>query len=414
MRSRSPAAPVSLRRSHLPLHGLGIAHIAVSALVLGATGWPALSVAGNQAPVGTSGTVSTAVSTSYIFQTADFGFTDPNDSPPDSLSAVKITTLPASGSLTLNGFAVTAGELVSAADIAGGSLVFTPMPGETGLPYSSFTFQVQDNGTGNTNHVTLLTNQNAIASDLNGSRSATAPLATPSRPQLTVTAEVTGGVNSWRTYQPSVPIVTSTLFNATVTYPTLYLDEIDGPRSTRWVFKNAGSEVSAAGLATTTSTFTYVFGVAGLGGDPSENQTTTSSVPLTVLANGDAFGTNFYSLLDGQSTDIATNPGALGMSGTQISTASPAVISQGYTFFSLPSGASQISLQETGADAHGIVFGVVETSLAATLDANPKTLAINIRAAAPAAVPSLGIGGLLALALGVAGIARRRGRSLVH
>ena len=41
----------------------------------------------------------------------DFGFTDPNDSPANVFNRVKITTLPAAGTLKLSGTAVTAGRL---------------------------------------------------------------------------------------------------------------------------------------------------------------------------------------------------------------------------------------------------------------------------------------------------------------
>src|SRR5207249_3078618 len=37
----------------------------------------------NDAPAGTDNTVSTSEDTAYTFTTADFGFTDPNDSPPN-------------------------------------------------------------------------------------------------------------------------------------------------------------------------------------------------------------------------------------------------------------------------------------------------------------------------------------------
>ena len=37
----------------------------------------------------------------YVFTRNDFGFSDPNDSPPDSLMAVKITSLPQPGLLAL-------------------------------------------------------------------------------------------------------------------------------------------------------------------------------------------------------------------------------------------------------------------------------------------------------------------------
>ena len=42
----------------------------------------------------------TGCTIAYVFAAADFGFADVNDSPANSLLAVKITTLPASGSLT--------------------------------------------------------------------------------------------------------------------------------------------------------------------------------------------------------------------------------------------------------------------------------------------------------------------------
>ena len=100
----------------------------------------------NDAPAGTDATVTTNEDTDYTFATADFGFTDPNDSPANALLAVKITTLPALGTLTLNGLAVGAGQFVSAADIAAGKLKFTPAANANGASYASFTFQVQDDG----------------------------------------------------------------------------------------------------------------------------------------------------------------------------------------------------------------------------------------------------------------------------
>ena len=371
---------------------------ALLATAIVCTAMPAL--AGNHAPSGTSGAVSTSQDSTYTFQVADFGFSDPNDAPGDTLQAVKITTLPAQGALTLNGVPVMAGALVGATDIASGLLRYTPVAGASGAPYSSFTFQVQDSGTGNTNTVTLLTNQSAVATALNNSRTATAALPTAGHPNLAVVGTVDSGANFWSTWQPPVATVTSTLFNASVTYPTRYLDEISTPsaRDSTWEFRNNGAPATATALATATTTYTYVFGVAGLGGSTLDNQTTTSSVPLTVIGNGDAFGTNFYAYLDGQDTNIGTNPAALGLTGTVISTnpVSPAT-SQGYTFFSLPAGVSSISLSERGHDAHGIVFGVVETALAATLDPTAKTLTINVAGVAP--VPLLGGWGLLALAL---------------
>src|SRR5439155_739305 len=100
----------------------------------------------NDAPVGIATTVSTPEDTAYLFVRADFGFTDPHDSPANQLQAVRITTLPGAGALSDNGTVVTAGQFVSVGDIDAGRLVFTPVTHASGTPYASFTFQVQDNG----------------------------------------------------------------------------------------------------------------------------------------------------------------------------------------------------------------------------------------------------------------------------
>ena len=52
----------------------------------------------NDAPAGTNNTVTTLnEDTAYTFAAADFGFSDPNDSPANTLAAVKITTLATNG-----------------------------------------------------------------------------------------------------------------------------------------------------------------------------------------------------------------------------------------------------------------------------------------------------------------------------
>lgn len=98
----------------------------------------------NNAPVGASKTITIAEDATYTFSAADFGFTDPLDNPPNTLLSVKITTLPALGSLKLSTVAVTAGDFIPAASI--GTLNYTPALGGFGAPYTTFTFQVRDNG----------------------------------------------------------------------------------------------------------------------------------------------------------------------------------------------------------------------------------------------------------------------------
>src|SRR4029077_5220037 len=80
----------------------------------------------NDAPSGADKTVTTNEDTAHTFAASDFGFSDPSDSPANALAAVKITSLPGAGTLLLNGSAVSAGDLVSAAEIAAGHLTFAP------------------------------------------------------------------------------------------------------------------------------------------------------------------------------------------------------------------------------------------------------------------------------------------------
>ena len=100
----------------------------------------------NHAPAGTDKTVTINEDTTKTFAASDFGFTDPNDSPANSLAAVKITTLPSDGTLKLDGAAVNAGDFVSATDLAANKLTYDPAANANGSGYASFTFQVQDDG----------------------------------------------------------------------------------------------------------------------------------------------------------------------------------------------------------------------------------------------------------------------------
>src|SRR5690606_31427976 len=100
----------------------------------------------NDAPAGADKTLTITEDGSHTFSVADFGFSDSSDSPANSLLAVVIASVPSNGDLTLNGMAVVANQIIDAADIASGKLVFTPAANANGTGYSSFTFQVQDDG----------------------------------------------------------------------------------------------------------------------------------------------------------------------------------------------------------------------------------------------------------------------------
>src|SRR4029453_11983729 len=97
----------------------------------------------NDAPTGANNTVTTLEDSAYVFAAADFGFSHGGG---NAFTAIRIAVLPAAGTLTNNGVAVSAGQFVSAADIASGLLRFTPAPNANGTGYASFTFQVKDSG----------------------------------------------------------------------------------------------------------------------------------------------------------------------------------------------------------------------------------------------------------------------------
>jgi hypothetical protein len=102
------------------------------------------SVFVNHPPTGAFGSATTLATLPYTFKLIDFNynFTDYLDYPSNKLLAVKVTTLPANGSLTDDGVPLVAGQFVTVNDILAGKFLFTPSSDQS----SSFTFQVQDDG----------------------------------------------------------------------------------------------------------------------------------------------------------------------------------------------------------------------------------------------------------------------------
>ena len=95
----------------------------------------------NDAPTGTDNTIVIDEDVSHSFAEIDFGFTDADN---NTFGSVIIDSLPLTGSLTLSNVAVSAGQAIPVGAL--GTLKFTPLPGESGTAYASFTFSVQDDG----------------------------------------------------------------------------------------------------------------------------------------------------------------------------------------------------------------------------------------------------------------------------
>lgn len=84
----------------------------------------------NHAPQGANNTITVIENKAYGIPTAAWGFTDPNDSPTNAFNRVKVTSLPALGTLTSAGLPVSAGDYVT--PVSNGAGVWTPQASPTG------------------------------------------------------------------------------------------------------------------------------------------------------------------------------------------------------------------------------------------------------------------------------------------
>jgi CSLREA domain-containing protein len=138
------------------LHYNGIAFLSILSSDLGANGAggvrtdsdsTTLSIAPvNDAPDGTDATLLATEDVAYVLSAASFGFVDVDAG--DSLAAVRIdaVTLPVGATLRLAGVDVAPGDVVDAADLAAGRLVFTAAADANGAAYASLRFSVRDAG----------------------------------------------------------------------------------------------------------------------------------------------------------------------------------------------------------------------------------------------------------------------------
>ncbi len=96
----------------------------------------------NDAPTAADASLTGTEDTALTIGLSSFGFADVDSG--DTLSSVKITTLPTAGKLQLNGTDVTLNQVITAADITANKLVFTPALNANGDAYTSLKFKVSD------------------------------------------------------------------------------------------------------------------------------------------------------------------------------------------------------------------------------------------------------------------------------
>ena len=100
------------------------------------------TIVANAPPTSSPSEVDVTEDMVYTFAAADFSFSDTDTG--DTLSSVKVETLPALGSLTLSGAAVSAMDTVTKAQLDNGELKYTPAADGYGNDYATFLFRVND------------------------------------------------------------------------------------------------------------------------------------------------------------------------------------------------------------------------------------------------------------------------------
>ncbi len=249
----------------------------------------------NDAPAGADKTITARAALPYTFTPFDFGFTDPNDTPANTLLSVKITTLPTLGTLTLDGSPVSLGAFIVAADIS--KLQYTSPSGASGSTYATFTFQVRDNGGTANSGVDLDASANTITVSISNINRA------PTAVADTVSAVEAGGVgNGTAGTSPSGNVLTNDtdpdssdtktvievtgVTSGTVAGPTggLYGSlTLNADGSYSYAVDNNNSAVQALRLSTNTLTDTFTYTVRDTAG-----LTSTTTLTVTIQGANDA------------------------------------------------------------------------------------------------------------------------------
>ena len=152
----------------------------------------------NDAPDGTDRSVAIKAGASYTFSAADFGFRDPNDSPANTLAAVRISSLPTNGTLYFDGIALTADQVNTGYEVAVGALTRLTFIAAQSNGAASFGFQVRDDGTTDNGGIDLDPTPNTFIFNVSiGNR---APVATGS---ITGEAVEAGGVANGTSGSPA-------------------------------------------------------------------------------------------------------------------------------------------------------------------------------------------------------------------
>ncbi|MCW5590152.1 MAG: putative Ig domain-containing protein, partial [Legionellales bacterium] len=112
----------------------------------------------NDAPLADNASFTINEDNTYTFNLADFNYSDIDGDP---FANIRITALPAAGTLYLNGVSISLNAVITAAEINANELVYIPAANASGNNYAQFNFQVSD-GTTYSNAYTININVTAV------------------------------------------------------------------------------------------------------------------------------------------------------------------------------------------------------------------------------------------------------------
>ncbi|MGM8363815.1 MBG domain-containing protein, partial [Flavobacterium sp. ARAG 55.4] len=170
----------------------------------------------------------------------------------------------------------------------------------------------------------------------------------------------------WRLYQPNAITGTIVIKGVPTEFKTKYLDLVFASENNLERTVKLDYGVTANSLNTTTHKYRYIVGIAGLS-DPNVAGKVTSTVPLEVIGNFDAFKNGKYSYFNDKTPPVAGETGYVFQSNPK--TATNVAPPNGYTFFYLPENISSFELETKGNDQYGFIFGTLTTTISPTPDA---------------------------------------------
>ena len=296
------------------------------------------------APTASDSTVTATEDTAYAFAATDFSFSATADG--DMLASVRVVTLPALGTLTLDGSAVSVNQSVAKTQLDNGGLVYTPPADGSGTGYTSFRFRVSG-GSGTSADAYLMT------IDVTGVEDPGAVALSRSTPVVgrLLTATLTdpdGGVTgrtwtwSWSTTRTGsfTPIVGAD----TATYTPAPADDGRYLKASATYTDSFGGNQSAAETSANTPAGTTLVSNTGQGGDASARFTTDYGQAFTTGYNLTDYTVSSVEIIsqDSQSDDIALQICGVGADGSPTTSCTdltaPNSFARGTLVFNVPTG----------------------------------------------------------------------------